>query len=480
MLTLPAELVAVLVPFTPLFTQPSFSHLQVLVMGALLTPGQRTVASCLRAAGHAADPHFTNFHRFLNRARWSSLTGARTLYLLLVKTFVPSGPILLGLDDTIERRRGEKIKARGIYRDPVRSSHGHFVKCGGLRWLGLMLLAQVPFAAQVWALPFLTALCPSQRYSEHHRPMRGHKKLTDWARQMVLQVHRWMPWRQLIVVADSSFAVVELLAAWIRQPNAITAITRLRMDAAIYEPPPPPQPGRRGRPPKTGKRLPTPTSLLHAQTTQWHQLKLPQWYSQGKHQGNDTDNEKERVLEVATGTAVWTGSGKPVVPIRWVLIRDPRGEFQPQALLCTDLALNPEQIVTYFVRRWRLEVTFREVREHLGVETQRQWSDAAIARTTPLLLALYSVVTLVAHRLVQAQSPVTRHRRVRTSAWYHKSEPTFSDALAWVRHTIWFSNLPQPEIQHENNFCSSRAECDVQKMRQAIMDTMTDLLCYAR
>jgi hypothetical protein len=472
MLTLPCELVAVLVPFEPLFTQPSLRHLQVLMMGAILSLGQRTVASCLRATGYTDDPHFTNFHRFLNRARWSPRAGARILYLLLVQTFVPSGPILLGLDDTIERRRGEKIKARGIYRDPVRSSHGHFVKCHGLRWLGLMLLAPVPFAARVWALPFLTTLCPSQRYFEQHRSPRATKKLSDWARQMVLQVRRWIPWRQLIVVADSSFAVVELLAAWIRQPNPITAITRLRMDAAIYEPAPPHQPGQRGRRRKTGNRLPTPASLLHEETTCWRELTLTQWYDNG--------SNEERVLEVATGTAVWSGSGKPVVPIRWVLIRDPRGEFKPQALLSTDLTLEPEQIVAYFVRRWQLEVTFHEVREHLGVETQRQWSDNAITRTTPLLLALYSLVTLVAHRLVKAKAPITRRRRVRQSAWYHKSEPTFSDALAWVRHTIWFSNLPQPEIQHENNFCSSRAECDAQKMRQAIMDTMTDLLCYAR
>src|ERR1041385_7779028 len=150
--------------------------------------------------------HFVNYHRVLNRAAWSPLLVSRLLLRLLIETFAPNGPVVLGLDDTIERRRGKRISAKGIYRDPVRSSKGHFVKAGGLRWLSLMLLAPVPWAGRTWALPFLTALAPSERYYE--KKVCKYKKLTDWARQMLFQLRKWLPERSLVVVADSSFAAI--------------------------------------------------------------------------------------------------------------------------------------------------------------------------------------------------------------------------------------------------------------------------------
>ncbi|WP_456308222.1 hypothetical protein, partial [Siccirubricoccus deserti] len=148
------------------------------------------------------------------------------------------------------------------------------------------------------------------------------------------------------------------------------------------------QPGTIGRPRTKGERLPTLAEVLTDKTTRWQRLTVPGWYGEG-----------ERIVEICSDTAVWRHAGMPVVPIRWVLLRDPGQRFDPQALLCTNAAEEPLQIVRWFVQRWQLEVTFREVRDHLGVETQRQWSDKAIARTTPCLLDLFSVVTLMAARL---------------------------------------------------------------------------------
>ena len=142
--------------FAPHFSNCIWQHAQVLLLGAILAPGRRTVTAVLRIMGLSAERHFQTYHRVLNRAVWSSWALSRTLLKLLVQTLVPKGPIVCGLDDTIERRRGVKIKARGIYRDPVRSSHGHFVKASGLRWVSLMLLAPIPWAQRTWALPFLT------------------------------------------------------------------------------------------------------------------------------------------------------------------------------------------------------------------------------------------------------------------------------------------------------------------------------------
>jgi DDE superfamily endonuclease len=417
--TLPSDYLSLICVFAPIFSNLVWQHAQVLLLGAILTPGRRTVTAVLRIVGLSAERHFQTYHRVLNRAAWSSWEASRVLLGLLVQTFATTGRVIVGLDDTIERRRGAKIKAKGIYRDPVRSSHSHFVKASGLRWLSLMLLVPIPWAQRVWALPFLTVLAPSARYYADHP--RAHKKLTDWARQMLLQLRRWLPRRALVVVADSSFAVISLLWRVTQVAYPICMIVRFRLDAALYEPAPPRRPHQQGRPRVKGQRLPTLAQVAKNPKTRWQRVTLSQWYGEGR-----------RPIEIVSGTAVWRHSGQPVVPIRWVLIRDPKGKFKTQALLATDLTVKPVQIVKWFVLRWQLEVTFREVREHLGVETQRQWSDKAIVRTTPALLGLFSLVTLLAHCHVRrGKLPM------RQAVWYVKPRPTFSDALALVRQHLW-------------------------------------------
>ena len=255
MLTLPSEYLTLIQVFAPLFSKRIWYHVQVLVIGAILAPGKRTVTSALRIMGLSQEPHFQNYHRVLNRAVWSSREVSRILLTLLVTTFAAVGDSVMGLDDTMERRRGEKITARGVYRDPVRSSHSHFVKASGLRWLSLMVLVPIPWAHRIWALPFLTTLAPAERY--YAGRVRGPKGLTDWARQMLLQVRRWLPTRRLIIVADASFAVLALLARMQRLANPIGMVVRFRLDAALYEPAAPRRPQQPGRTPSKGKRLPT-------------------------------------------------------------------------------------------------------------------------------------------------------------------------------------------------------------------------------
>lgn len=417
--TLPNDYLSLICAFAPYFSNLVWQHAQVLLLGAILTPGQRTVAAALRIVGLSADRHVQTYHRVLNRAAWSSWQLSRVLLGLLIQTFAATGPVIVGVDDTIERRRGAQIKAKGIYRDPVRSSRSHFVKASGLRWLSLMLLVPIPWAQRVWALPFLTVLAPSERYYAGRK--RKHKKLTDWARQMLLQLRRWLPRRALVVVADSSFAVISLLGRMRQLAQPMCMIVRFRLDAALYAAAPPRRPHQKGRPPVKGKRLASLKQVEGDPKTCWQRVTIPQWYGEGR-----------RTIEIVSGTAVWWHSGQPVVPIRWVLVRDPKGKFKTQALLSTDLNVQPAQIVKWFVLRWQLEVTFHEVRAHLGVETQRQWSDKAILRTTPALLGLFSLVTLLAHRHIRrGRLPI------RQAAWYVKPRPTFSDALAVVRQHLW-------------------------------------------
>jgi DDE superfamily endonuclease len=423
---------------------------QVLVTGAILTRGQRTVTALLRVMGLSDEKHFVNYHRVLNRAVWSTRACSGTLLFLLIATFAPTGTLVIGGDETIERRRGENIKAKGIYRDPVRSSHSHFVKASGLRWVTLMLLVPIPFAQRVWALPFLTVLAPSERY--YAASGRTPKKLTDWMRQALLQVRRWLPSRTLVCVADSSYAAIELLWRMTQLANPITMVVRFRMDAALYAPAPRHRAGQKGRPRKKGKRLPTLAAVVANSRTVWTSQVVRYWYG-----------EVKRHIEITSGTAVWYHSGMPALPLRWVIVRDPLGKFKTQALLCTDLTSTPLQIVEWFIHRWQLEVTHREVREHLGVETQRQWSDLAIVRTTPALFGLFSLITVLAQRLAQRGQVLTRQ-----TAWYAKPRPTFSDALAAVRMELW--RLP--------NFQMSKNNQHIAKLPKAIFKRFAQALCY--
>src|SRR3954462_7527318 len=232
--TLPPTMLQLLAPFAPLFARRVWCHAQVLVGGTILAPGRRTVCAALRAMGLSQTKQWTRYHRVLNRAKWSSLAVARVLLGLLVAAFAPTGPLILGLDETIERRWGPQIAAKGLYRDAVRSSKDYFVKVSGLRWVCLMLLVPIPWVGGVWALPFLSALAPSERHN--HEQRRRHKTLTDWARQLLLQVRRWLPQRALVVGADSGYAAIALLARCARLANPIAVVTRLRLDAALYEP----------------------------------------------------------------------------------------------------------------------------------------------------------------------------------------------------------------------------------------------------
>jgi hypothetical protein len=448
-MALPKKIIQVLRQFEEVFSERVWEWAKVLLIGAILAPGERTVAAILRVMGLSDDMQFQNYHRVLNRAKWSSRALSRLLLLLLVAVFVrATDPVVVGIDETIERRRGRKIAARGVYRDPVRSSKEFFVKTSGLRWLSMMLLVRVPWAQRIWALPFLTVLAPSQRYHEQHGIR--HKTITDWARQMIGQLHRWLPNRSLVIVADGAYAVVKFLAAVMHWPG-ITVITRLRLDAALYDPAPVREAGKKGRPAVKGKRQPTLANRLADPQTLWHKH-VVSWYG-----------GMSREMELATGTALWYHPGVPPVAIRWVLVRDPEGKIATLALLCTEQSAQAVQILEWFVMRWPMEVTFHEVRTHLGVETQRQWSELAILRTTPALLGLFSLVTLFAHSLLDGQ-PFP----VRQAAWYAKALPTFSDTLAFVRQRLWPSSF----------FCESSSQADTVQIPRALFDRLVDTLAF--
>jgi hypothetical protein len=369
---------------------------------------------------------------------------------------VPEGaPLIVGIDETLERRWGRKIAAKGVYRDPVRSTHETFVKSSGLRWVCVMLLVEVPWAARVWALPFISALAPSVRAlcrpagQTAQEDNRVGLAAAPGAKAVVPTAGDSGRSRPRLRLSEAARPLPQALRPdHLRQPFALGCCP-LRAGPATTPP------SEIGRPRLKGERLPNLSAVSEDPNTVWKPTKIANWYG-----------SEERVVEVASETAVWYSTGLFAVPIRWVLVRDPQAEFKTQALLCTDLDADPQKIVCWFVMRWQLEVTFQEMRRHLGFETQRQWSDMAIRRTTPALLGLFSVIALFAHQRMGQASGAFR----RQAAWYRKRHPTFADALALVRKELW---------AQEQTFCGSPAQTDTVKVPRIFMERLTEAVCYA-
>jgi hypothetical protein len=305
---LPEAIILVLAPFAPLFSERVWLHAHVLLLGAILSPGPRTVTGALRMMGLALDRHFTNYHRVLNRAAWSARRGSRILLGVLITLLVPPGAtIVLGADDTVERRSGRKIRAKGCYRDAVRSTKKHVIRCFGLKWVSMMLLVPMPWSRRVWALPFLTALCwPANKDS-----LRRHKTSIDWVRQMMTQVRRWLPDRQLALVVDGGFAAVALALACVQSRAAM--VSRLRWDAALYHPPAPQLPGKRGRKPLKGKRQRSLQDWAERSDTPWETV-VADWY-----------RGERKTLWVFSRTALWYTPGLPPWPSATCWWRTRRG-----------------------------------------------------------------------------------------------------------------------------------------------------------
>jgi hypothetical protein len=414
---LPDVALMVLASFAPMFTRPVWAHVRVLVTGAILCRGPRTVAGVLRSLGLAGEPGFCKYHRVLSRARWSGLQGAKILLGLLVAVAASQGyPLIVLVDETLERRKGRKIKAKGWHRDAVRSTQGEVVKCLGLKWICLTLLVPLPWSPRPWALPFLTLLAPPAQADE--KAGRRHKTTVDWTVQAVRQISRWLEVAPFILVGDGAYACVALAHAC--QARHVTLVSRLRLDARLYGFPESPIPGKRGRKPKKGARQPSLKDRVGDAAQPWRETEVA-WYEGAR-----------KPVRLLSGVCLWHTPGQDPVRLRWVLVVDPAGQDRPQAFFSTDADLTPERIVEVFVLRWNVEVTFEETRRHLGVETQRQWSGLAIARTTPALMGLFSLVCLMALRLVGGGV-----MPVRQAAWYAKKDATFSDVLAFVRRAVW-------------------------------------------
>lgn len=378
------------------------------------------------------EARFEKYHRVLNRDKWSPLQGGRILLQQIIGNQCKE--VVIAVDEHIERRRGKKIKTRGCYRDAVRSSRNCLVRCFGLKWITVMILKEFSWCTRLLALPFLTVLAPSEK--ANNKSHKRHKTTIDWTKQLVRLLRHWLPSIRIILTGDGGFANAEL--AWTCLKYHVCLVSRLRMDARLFALPS--EHKGRGRTPKKGQRLLSPAQMFKQSNVNWTKAEV-KWYG-----------GKPKQIEYLTTNCLWHVCGYDPVPIRLVLLRDPQGEYEQVVLMGVDriFELSAIQIIEHFVARWSQEVTHREVREHLGVETQRQWSDRAIARTTPVLFALYSLIILMADRQHGLSINIAQ------ASWYRKVCLTFGDLLCEARRHLWgqkyFDLLSENDEPMENTY----------------------------
>lgn len=445
------EITQLLSVFTIAFTAPTWKKALVLLFGTILAPGRRTVTAALRAMGLADEKRFEKYHRVLNRDRWSPWVLSKILLSLIITLCLPAGvPVLLAIDETLERRWGPKIKYKGWFRDPIRSTANKVSKALGIRWIVMAVVVPVPWSERWWALPFMAI--PAVSPKTNAKLNKRHRTLVGWADFMIQKVRRWQPDREIVLVGDGSYAAVVLVQRCQRLKRPVKLVSRLRLDARLFDPPGPRPKSKRGPKPKKGQRQPKLEARLVDPDTPWEEMTVT-WY------GGD-----EKTIEFITGTSLWHRKGFDPVPIRWVLVRCPEDDrFEPAAYFCSDPTVTAKQILIWFIARWNIEVTFEEMRAHLGFETQRQWSDRAIERTTPCLLGVFSLVVLMAKVLHPEELPIQQ------AAWYPKVEATFSDALAAVRRDLW----------GQRNYDTSSPDDDWLLIPRQTVVSLLNLACYS-
>lgn len=445
---LPAEIIAVVDCFRPVFTRPTYEKVLELMVGTLLIRGRRTVAGALRGLGKDQETNWSKYHHVLNRAKWPGLEASRLLLRLIVTTFVPVGGIVtIAVDETLERRWSPRISKCGYWRDSRSSSKRMSVSSRGLRWLVFAVVVRVPWTAYELALPFLSILLTTPKVSAALG--KPHRTTAEVTSRIVPWLRRTLAGYPIHLVGDNTYAVREL--GRICLAHQVALIAPLRQDARLFESPCRPREKRSGRPPVVGARLPNLMDVAMSPATRWQRSRVA-WYG-----------ATSTIMDWTTGTALWYATGEPPLLVRWVLVRDPAGKYPTRAFFTSDPHLTPSQIVAGFVARWSLEVTYEESRAHLGIETQRQWSDKAIERTTPALFALFSLVVLMAHALSSdGRLPCRR------TAWYAKTAPTFHDLLFLVRQALWRQIL----------FQTDDFSPDLRKISSPHFERLLSAVCY--
>lgn len=447
-MSLPQAAEPIVMAFSIAFTEPTFQRILVLFVGGILTSGRRTITRILWTMGELAEGHFSDYHRVFSRAPWSLWTLGRVLAQLVVE-LVPDEPIVVAIDDTVTGHKGKKVYGKGCHHDAVRSSHSHVAWKWGHKWVVLAIVMKFPFASRPWSLPVLCALYRPEALNQAEG--RRHKTPGQLARGLMAALLHWFPERKFVFLGDGGFASHELASFCHRHRKRSALISRFHADAALYDPPPPYQ--GKGRPRVKGRKRKTPeqgvgTSPLKKTVVDWYGC-------------------TQRAVKLVSGSGHWYRAGQGLVPVKWVFVRDDTGTRRDEYFFCTQPALfSAGRIVSLYTQRWTIEVTFQEIRAHLGFETPRQRIENSVLRMTPCLLGLFSVVSLIYHA---RGKQIPHEPEFPCRPGYEKREPTFADALSEVRRLFWTQTY----------FQQPRFAKAFQKIPPRMKTTLLGFLCQA-
>jgi len=401
--------------FSRHFSEPTYQRFLFLLVSAVLTVGRRTVSNLLRTTGRLASGHASSYHRLFSKRRWSLWPLSRVLAAFILNRWVPTGPVPVVFDDTVDGHKGKHIWGKACHRDAVRSTHSHTADRWGHKWVVLCILVQFPFAARRWALPVLVALYRSKEWNEPHR--RRHKTPAELARQLLAVLMHWFPERRFLSAGDGGFSTHDLAGFAFRHPTRAALVGRFYPKANLYAPPPERKPRQNGRPAEKGRKLPAPQAVVKRSGRT--RLRVS-WYGGGS-----------RRVETVSDMGLWYKAGQGLVQVRWVFVHDLDGTHRDEYFFSTDAKMTPKEIIETFTGRWSIEVTFQELRAYLGRETTRGRTERAVLRAALCLFGLYSVVALAFAARPKHQA---RFGRVE---WAGKAETTFSDAITAVRRQLW-------------------------------------------
>jgi uncharacterized protein YerC len=408
--------VPVLNTLQPPFSTPTYHRFLVLMFGAILTTGRRTITNILRTVRPYAKGHISSYHRVFSQRRWAAWRLARLLIAFLLDHVIPPGPVLLAGDDTVAAHPGPKVFGKGRHRDGVRSTHSYTAYRWGHKWVVVSVLVKLPFAVRPWALPVLVALYRDPEWDQAHRTR--HKTPAHLARLLLACVVRWFPERPFIFVGDTGYGTSETARFCGKHGRHLTLVSKFYGDAALYEPPPPRTRHTMGRPRVKGQKLASPQEVV-ANSVKRISLTVA-WY------GGST-----RDIEVVTGTGHWYRIGEDLVAVRWVYTHDCTGTHRDEYFFTTDITMSPQQIIECYTQRWSIETTFQECREYLKLESTKGYCQATVLRLTPCLLGLYTAIVLLYLQLPKIS------RTPGAVFWRGKSTVTFSDMITCVRRALW-------------------------------------------
>jgi hypothetical protein len=440
-LRLSSSIINILSKFAPVFSQPTFENFLFLSTGAILTQGSRTVTNILRTLGKRPK-HFTTYHNFFKRCECPLLKLSRILCSLIFAV-VPK-VIELAVDETITRHSGPKVFGGCCHRDPLLSTHKRVQYSFGHKWVVMAVRFHWPWLNRPWALPCLMMLWVSEKLCPKYQVK--HRTPIELTIMMLRLLHKWFPDKRFIIVGDGGFASIELTQFIARNPW-VQLVSRLRKDAQLFDSAT--IQSKRGRKRLKGKRLPSPQALANKKNAPWIKTTVI-WYG----------GVSKKILYMYNQALLYQ-PGKGTVKIAWVLVRDPKGKLRDESFYTTDLVMTAQELIRHFVERWTIEVTFEESKRFLAVESTRNRKKESVLRSFPLLMGLFSLISLWYFDRSKKRPKVST-----AQPWYHKEQPTFADAINAIRKDIWdlnlFSMLPK------NN--------NIKKIPRAFMAFLSDSL----